>query len=73
MSLQMVQYRSSDLRYPGDDKLRNTTQKNKRKRGSIEVGVIECAKIMSRESPIRNTLMKNNQEEPKKLGNVQEI
>jgi hypothetical protein len=42
MSLQMVQYRSSDLRYPGDDKLRNTTQKNKRKRGSIEVGVIEC-------------------------------
>ncbi len=43
MSLQMVQYRSSDLHYPGDDKLRNnTTQKNKQKRGSIEVGVIEC-------------------------------
>ena len=42
MSLQMVQYRSSDLCYTGDDKLRLTTQKNKRKRGSIEVGVIEC-------------------------------
>ena len=50
MSLQMVHYRSSDLRYPGDDKLRLTTQKNKQKRGSIEVGVIECEDHVKRVS-----------------------
>jgi len=35
--------------------------------------VLLNVKIMSRESPIRNTLMKNNQEEPKKLGYALEI
>ncbi len=42
MSLQMVQYKSSHLHYPGDEKMHNTTQMKKRKRGTIEVGVIEC-------------------------------
>ncbi len=42
MSLQMVQYKSSNLHYPGDEKMRNTTQTKKRKRGTIKVGVIEC-------------------------------
>ncbi len=46
----MVQYRLSDLRYPGDDKLRNTTQNNKQKHGSIEVGVIECEDHVKRVS-----------------------
>ncbi len=31
MSLQMVQYKSSNLHYPGDEKMRNTTQMKKRK------------------------------------------
>ncbi len=55
MSLQMVQYRTSDL-HPGDDKLRNTTQKNKRKRGSIEVGVIECEDHVKRVSYVQYLL-----------------
>ncbi len=38
----MVQYKSSNLHYPGDEKMRNTTQMKKRKRGTIKVGVIEC-------------------------------
>ncbi len=50
MSLQMVQYRSSDLRYPGNDELRNTTQKNKQKCGSIKVGVIKCEDHVKRVS-----------------------
>ncbi len=67
MSLQMVQYRSSDLRYPGDDKLCLTTQKNKQKRGSIEVGVIKCDDHIKRASYLQYVDEKN-QEEPKKLG-----
>ncbi len=42
MSLQMVQYKSSNLHYPGDQKMRNTTQMKKRKHGTSKVGVIEC-------------------------------
>ncbi len=42
MSLQMVQYNSSNLHYPGDEMMRNTTQMKKRKQGTIKVGVIEC-------------------------------
>ena len=42
MSLQMVQYKSSNLHYPGDEKMRNTTQMKKRKQGAIKVGVIKC-------------------------------
>ncbi len=50
ISLQMLQYKSSNLHYPGDEKMRNTTQKNKRKRGSIKVGVIECEDHVKRVS-----------------------
>ena len=50
LSLQMVQYTSSDLHYPGDKKMRNTTQKNKQKRGPIKVGVIECEDHIKRVS-----------------------
>jgi hypothetical protein len=42
MSLQMVQYKSSILHYPGDEKMRNTTQMKKRKHGTSKVGVIQC-------------------------------
>ena len=50
MSLQMVQYNSSNLHYPGDEKMCNTTQMKKRKRGTIEVGVIECDNHIKRVS-----------------------
>ena len=32
MSLQMVQYRSSNMQYPGDSRMQKVTQMNKRKR-----------------------------------------
>ncbi len=35
MSLQMVQYKCSNLQYPGDEKMRNTTQMNKKKHGTV--------------------------------------
>jgi hypothetical protein len=51
MSLQMVQYKSSNLHYPGDEKMRNTTtQMKKRKRGTSEVGVIQCEDHVKRVS-----------------------
>ncbi len=38
----MVQYKCSNLDYPGDEKVPNTTQMKKRKRGTSKVGVIKC-------------------------------
>ncbi len=42
MSLQMVQYKCSNLHYPGDEKMRKNTQMNKKKRGTSNIGLIEC-------------------------------
>jgi len=42
MSLQMVQYRPSDMKYPGDSKMRKATQTNKRKHGGLEESLVEC-------------------------------
>ncbi len=42
MSLQMVQYKCSNLHYPGNEKMRKNTQMNKRKRGTSNIGLIEC-------------------------------
>jgi hypothetical protein len=42
MPLQMVQYKCSNLHYPGDERMRKNTQMKKRNRGTSEVGVIEC-------------------------------
>ncbi len=67
MSLQMVQYKSSNLHYPGDEKMRNTTQMKKRKQGTIEVGVIKCDNHIKRVSYLQY-IDEKNQEEPKKLG-----
>ncbi len=50
MSLQMVQYKSSNKHYAGDEKMSNTTQMKKRKQGTIEVGVIECDNHIKRVS-----------------------
>jgi hypothetical protein len=42
MSLQMVQYRSSNLHYPGNAKIQKATQINKKKRGIDEEALVEC-------------------------------
>jgi hypothetical protein len=42
MSLQMVQYKCSNLHYPGDEKMRKNTQMNKKKHGTSDNGLIEC-------------------------------
>ncbi len=72
MSLQMVQYKSSNLHYPGDEKMHNTTQTKKRKHGTSEVGVIECDNHIKRVSYLQY-LDEKNQAEPKKLGYALEI
>ncbi len=35
-----VQYKSSNLQYPGDDKMRKNTLMNKKKRGTSDIGLI---------------------------------
>jgi hypothetical protein len=42
MSLQMVQYKSSNLQYPGDEKMCKNTQMNKKKLGNSDIGLMEC-------------------------------
>jgi hypothetical protein len=72
MSFQMVQYKCSNLHYPGDEKMCKNTQI---KRESVEQAklVLSNVTIISRESPICNTLMKKKQEEQKKLGYAREL
>jgi hypothetical protein len=50
MSLQMVQYRSSNLHYPGDAKMQKTTQINRKKQGIDEEALVECDDHMKRVS-----------------------
>ncbi len=42
MSLQMVQYKCSNLHYPGDEKMRKNTQMNIKNRGTSDIGLMEC-------------------------------
>ncbi len=72
MSLQMVQYKCSNLHYPGDEKMRNNTQMNKKKRGTSNIGLIKCDNHIKRVS-YSNTLMKKNHEEQKRQGYALEI
>ncbi len=72
MSLQMVQYKCSNLHYLGDEKMRKNTQMKKRNHGTNKVGVIKCDDHIKRvfysqyldEKKTRGT---------KKLGYAQEI
>ncbi len=50
MSLQMVQYKFSNLHYPGDEKMRKSTQMNKKKHGTSNIGLIECDNHIKRVS-----------------------
>jgi hypothetical protein len=42
ISLQMVQYRSSNFQYPGDAKMQKATQINRKKQGIDEDAIVEC-------------------------------
>jgi hypothetical protein len=42
MSLQMVQYRLSNLQYPRDAKMQKKTQINRKKQGIDEEALVEC-------------------------------
>jgi hypothetical protein len=56
MSLQMVQYKSSKLQYPGDAKMCRNTQMNTKKHGTSDIGLMECDDHF-KESPICYILM----------------
>ncbi len=68
----MVQYKSSNLQYPGDEKLRNTTQMNKKKHGTSDIGLIKCDDHIKRVSYLLY-LDKKNYEEQKRPGSALEI
>ncbi len=53
MSLQMLQYKCSNLHYPGDEKMHKNTQMNKKKRGTSNIGLIECDDHIKRVSYLR--------------------
>jgi hypothetical protein len=67
MSLWMVQYKCSNLHYPGDEKMHKNTQMKKRNRGTSKVGVIKCDDHIKRVS-YSQYLDEKKKEEPKKLG-----
>jgi hypothetical protein len=50
MSLQMVQYKCSNLHYPGDEKMCKNTQMDKKKHGTSDIGLIECNNHIKRVS-----------------------
>ncbi len=69
----MVQYKCSNLHYPGDDeKMCKNTQMKKRNRETSKVGVIKCDDHIKRVSYLQY-LDEKNQEEPIKLGYALEI
>jgi hypothetical protein len=50
MSLQLVQYKCSNLQYPGDEKMRKNTQINKKECGASDIGLIKCNNHIKRVS-----------------------
>jgi hypothetical protein len=50
MSLQMVQYKSSNLQYARDKKMCKNTQMNKKKHGTSDIGLVECQDHIKRVS-----------------------
>jgi hypothetical protein len=50
MSLQMVQNKCSNLQYPEDEKMHKNTQMNEKKRGTSDIGLIECNNNIKRVS-----------------------
>ncbi len=50
VSLWMVQYKCSNLHYPGDEKMHKNTQMNRKKHGTSDIGLIECNNHIKRVS-----------------------
>ncbi len=50
MSLQIVQYKCSNLHYSGYEKMHKNTQINKKKRGTSDIGLIKCNNHIKRVS-----------------------
>jgi hypothetical protein len=71
MSLQMVQYKCSNLQYPGNE-MRKKTQMNKKKHGTSDIGLIECNNNIKRVSYLLYLDEKNHKEE-KRPGSALEI
>ncbi len=65
MSLQMVQYKCSNLYHPRDEKICNNTQMNKKKHGTSNIGLIKCDNHIKRVSYLQY-LDKINHEEQKR-------
>jgi hypothetical protein len=63
MSLQMVQYKCSNLQYPGDEKMCNTAQMNRKKHGTSDIGLIECDNHIKRVSYLIYLDEKNHEEQ----------
>jgi hypothetical protein len=72
MSLQMVQYKSSNLQYPGDEKMCKNTQMNKKKRGTSDIGLMECDNHIKRVSYLLYLDEKKHKEE-RRPGSLLEI
>jgi hypothetical protein len=72
MSLQMVQYKCSNLHFPGDEKMSKNTQMNKKKCGASDLGLIKCNDPIKRVSYLLYLDEKNHKEE-KRPGSVLEI
>ncbi len=72
MSVQMVQYKCSNLHYPGDDKMCKNTQMNKKKHRTSDIGLIECDDHIKRVSYLLYPDEKNHKEE-KRQGSALEI
>jgi hypothetical protein len=73
MSLQMVQYKCSNLHSPGDEKMHKNTQMNKKKRGTSDIGLIECNDHIKRVSYSLYLDEKKNHKEEKRPGSALEI
>jgi hypothetical protein len=72
MSLQMVQYKSSNLQYPEDKKMRKYTQMNKKKCGTSDIGFIKCDDHIKRVSYLLY-IDEKNQKEERRPGSALEI
>ncbi len=63
MSIQMVQYKCSNLHYPGDEKMRKNIQMNKKKHGTSNISLIKCDDYIKRVSYSQYLDEKNHEEQ----------
>ena len=68
----MVKYKSSNLQYPGDEKMCKNTQMNKKKHGTSNIGLIKCDDHIKRVSYLQYLDEKTHKEQ-KRQGYALEI